>query len=149
MFPWHFWVDLLTSEKIYSLMSWKSSRAVSESSTPTSDPEPEVCETDYATRAKMILDITFSRVRHRLTEQQATIQRTVEIYAFMTAKVKWSLVNVVRNKRKNLGKLHWGRVGYSFQYNCQSLVKCCKYNFAACRVREIQFNPGGRKESPG
>ena len=55
-----------------------SSRAVSESSTPTSEPEPEVCKADYATRAKEILDISFRRVRQRLTEQQAHLPPPVE-----------------------------------------------------------------------
>ena len=30
------------------------------------------------------------------------------------------------------------RVGYSFQYICQSLAKSCKNNFEACWLREIQ-----------
>ena len=55
-----------------------SSRAVNESSTPTSETEPEVCEADYATRAKEILDISFRRVRQRLTEQQAHLLPPVE-----------------------------------------------------------------------
>ena len=46
--------------------------------TPTSELEPEVCETDYAPQAKVILDITFSRVRRRLTEQQAHLPPPVE-----------------------------------------------------------------------
>ena len=61
-----------------NVMEVISSRAEKESSTPTSEPEPEVCEADYATRAKEIIDATFKRVRQRLTEQQAHLPPSVE-----------------------------------------------------------------------
>ena len=61
-----------------NVMEVISSREASESATSTSDPEPEVCEADFATRAKTILGITFSRVYQRLTEQQAHLPPPVE-----------------------------------------------------------------------
>ena len=62
---------MFLEDLLSNVMEVISSREASESATLTSGPGPEVCETDYATRAKVILDITFRRVRQRLTEQQA------------------------------------------------------------------------------
>ena len=52
-------VQIFLEDLLSNVMEVISSRAVSESSTPTSEPEPEVCQADYATRAKEILDIMF------------------------------------------------------------------------------------------
>ena len=69
---------MFLEDLLSNVMEVISSRAVSESSTPTSEPGPEVCEADYATRAKEILDITFRRVRQRSTEQQTHLPPPVE-----------------------------------------------------------------------
>ena len=70
---------MFLEDVLSNVMEVISSREVSESSsTPTSEPEPEVCETDCATRAKVILDVTFSRVLQRLTKQQAHLPPPVE-----------------------------------------------------------------------
>ena len=50
---------MFLEDLLSNVMEVISSRAEKESSTPTSEPEPEVCEADYATRAKEILDIMF------------------------------------------------------------------------------------------
>ena len=67
---------MFLDDLLSNVMEVISSRAVS--SVPTSEPEPEVCEADYATGAKEILDITFRRVRQRLTEQQAHLPPPLE-----------------------------------------------------------------------
>lgn len=64
-------IEIFPQDLLSNVMDAISSREVSESSTPTSKPEPEDGEVDYASRAKEILDITFRRVRQRSTEQQA------------------------------------------------------------------------------
>ena len=69
---------MLLEDLLNNVMEVISSREASESATPTSELEPEVCEADYATRAKMILDTTFSRVRQRLKAQQAHLPPPVE-----------------------------------------------------------------------
>ena len=48
---------MFLGDLLSNVMEVISSREVSESSPLTSDPEPEVCETDNATRAKLILDV--------------------------------------------------------------------------------------------
>ena len=69
---------MFLEDLLSNVMEVISSRAEKESSTPTSEPEPEVCEADYATRAKEILHTAFKRVRQRLTEQQAHLPPSVE-----------------------------------------------------------------------
>ena len=69
---------MFLEDLLNDVMEVISSREASESATPTSELQPEVCETDYATRAKMILGITFSRVCQRLTEHQAHLPPPVE-----------------------------------------------------------------------
>ena len=69
---------MFLEDLLNNVMEVISSRETSESATPTSEIEPEVCETDFATRAKVILDITFSRVLQRLTKQQAHLPPPVE-----------------------------------------------------------------------
>ena len=69
---------MFLEDLLNNVMEVISSREASESATSTSDPEPEVCEADFATRAKTILDSTFRRVRQRLTEQQAHLPPPVE-----------------------------------------------------------------------
>jgi len=64
-------IEIFPQDLLSNVMDAISSREVSESSAPTSKPEPEDGEVDYASRAKEILDITFRRVRQRSTEQQA------------------------------------------------------------------------------
>ena len=48
---------MFLGDLLSNVMEVISSREASESSTLTSDPEPEVCETDNATRVKLILDV--------------------------------------------------------------------------------------------
>lgn len=70
---------MFLEDVLSNVMEVISSREASESSsTPTSEPEPEACETDCATRAKVILDITFSRVRQRLPGRQAHLPPPVD-----------------------------------------------------------------------
>ena len=69
---------MFLDDLLNNVMEVISSREANESATTTSELQPEVCETDCATRAKMILDITFSRVCQRLTEQQAHLPPPVE-----------------------------------------------------------------------
>ncbi|XP_020617644.1 uncharacterized protein LOC110055595 isoform X2 [Orbicella faveolata] len=64
-------IEIFPQDLLSNVMDAISSREVSESSAPTSKPEPEDGEVDYASRAKEILDITFRRVRQRSTVQQA------------------------------------------------------------------------------
>ena len=64
-------IEIFPQDLLSNVMDVISSREVSESSAPTSEPEPEDGEVDYASRAKEILDITFRRVRQRSTVQQA------------------------------------------------------------------------------